>query len=206
MVGRARSPALRVAVAALVAVALRLGAPAHPALACGFVLGFARLRGLLGPELVGDCLEEEHHNPANGDALQRTTGGLLVWRKGDNWTAFTDGYRTWVDGPLGLQRRLNTDRFAWEGPPPPRPVGVRALFIARDGAAAVLTVQTAPGGACTLVQTPAGGAAPVDLGERTADASGYAAWSWTAGPRGGAGVATVACGEDSVTEPLDVGT
>jgi hypothetical protein len=196
----------RLARLCLVAAALLTPtAPAAAQGACEFKLGFELLADRI-PDAVGRCLEKEHHNPANGDALQRTTGGLLVWRKGDNWTAFTDGYRTWVDGPLGLQRRLNTDRFAWEGPPPPRPVGVRALFIARDGAAAVLTVQTAPGGACTLVQTPAGGAAPVDLGERTADASGYAAWSWTAGPRGGAGVATVACGEDSVTEPLDVGT
>jgi hypothetical protein len=38
-----------------------------------------------------------------------------VWRKADNWTAFTDGYRTWVNGPAGLVRRLNTERFPWEG-------------------------------------------------------------------------------------------
>ena len=38
--------------------------------------------------------------------------GLLVWRKADNHTAFTDGYRTWVNGPYGLQVRLNTARFS----------------------------------------------------------------------------------------------
>jgi plastocyanin len=38
-----------------------------------------------------------------------------VWRKADNWTAFTDGHQTWLNGPFGLQRRLNTTRFAWEG-------------------------------------------------------------------------------------------
>src|SRR5207253_4197506 len=63
----------------------------------------------------GGCLENEHHNPDNGDALQQTTGGLLVWRKTDNFTAFTDGYWSWVNGPKGLQRRLNSERFDWEG-------------------------------------------------------------------------------------------
>ena len=80
---------------------------------CQFVLGFKTLRDLIGHEKVGECLENEHHGP-NGDALQRTTGGLLVWRKTDNWTAFTDGYRTWINGPNGLVQRLNTERFPWE--------------------------------------------------------------------------------------------
>jgi len=58
------------------------------------------------------------HNPQNGDALQlTTTGGMLVWRKADNWTAFTDGYRSWINGPNGLQERLNTQRFSWEANP-----------------------------------------------------------------------------------------
>jgi len=45
-------------------------------------------------------LEDEHHNPANGDGaasddgVRTVAGGLLVWRKADNFTAFTDGYRT----------------------------------------------------------------------------------------------------------------
>src|SRR4029079_9777578 len=84
---------------------------------CGFVLGFAAIRAAIGAERVGDCLENEHANPENGEALQRTTGGLLVWRKADNWTAFTDGYRTWVNGPLGLQQRLNTELFPGEAFP-----------------------------------------------------------------------------------------
>ncbi|MDQ6673168.1 MAG: DUF4232 domain-containing protein [Chloroflexota bacterium] len=83
---------------------------------CGFVLGFADLRTAL-PTIVGDCVEDEHHNPNNGDALQRTTGGLLVWRKADNWTAFTDGSATWISGPLGLQQRQDTQRFQWEPNP-----------------------------------------------------------------------------------------
>jgi LppP/LprE lipoprotein len=80
---------------------------------CTFVLGFAALHQEL-PEVVGDCLVSEHHNATNGDALQETAHGVMVWRKADNVSAFTDGYQTWVDGPSGLQQRLNTDRFAWE--------------------------------------------------------------------------------------------
>ena len=79
---------------------------------CTFVLGFAAMAANV-PQ-VGRCLDGETHNPVNGDALQHTTGGLLVWRKLDNWTAFTDGARTWIAGPFGLQTRLNTQRFAWE--------------------------------------------------------------------------------------------
>ena len=106
-----------------------LALPATTAAAeCQFILGFATLKALIdaaeGPDKVGDCLENQRFNPENGDALQQTTGGLLVWRKADNWTAFTDGYRTWINGPYGLQARLNTEQFDWEGPetPPASPV------------------------------------------------------------------------------------
>ena len=80
---------------------------------CQFVLGFKTLLDLIGHDIVGECLEDEHYN-ATGDSVQQTTGGLLVWRKADNWTAFTDGYRTWIKGPYGLEQRLNTQRFLWE--------------------------------------------------------------------------------------------
>jgi hypothetical protein len=105
--------------AAGVASPLPTGAGAQAA--CTFQLGFKAIADQIGRE-VGQCLENEHFNPANGNAEQRTTahhgqGGLLVWRKADNWTAFTDGYWTWVNGPNGLQRRLNTERFDFEAPP-----------------------------------------------------------------------------------------
>ena len=80
--------------------------------ACRFQLGFETLHGAMAA-IIGDCLENEHYN-AIGDSNQQTTNGLLAWRKSDNWTAFTDGYRTWVNGPYGIQERLNTERFAWE--------------------------------------------------------------------------------------------
>jgi len=92
-------------------------AAAQP-VACAFQLGFGTLHDLI-PEIVGDCLENEHHNPDNGDALQRTTGGLLVWRKADNWTAFTDGTTTWINGPEGLANRPNAGPlFPWEAAAP----------------------------------------------------------------------------------------
>jgi len=88
--------------------------PVEAQTSCEFVLGFATLRDLASPQLVGACREDEHHG-ATGDALQQTTDGLLVWRKADNWTAFTDGVHTWVNGPGGLAYRSNEQRFEWEG-------------------------------------------------------------------------------------------
>ena len=88
-------------------------APVPPPAACRFVLGFAAIRELVGSPTVGECLDDQH-STANGNAEQHTTGGLLVWRKADNWTAFTDGYWTWINGPTGLARRVNDQRFTWE--------------------------------------------------------------------------------------------
>ncbi len=85
---------------------------------CSFVRGFATLRELVGAQKVGTCLEDERFNGENGNAEQQTSGGLMVWRKADNFTAFTDGGTTWVNGPNGLQSRPNADRFAWEKDPP----------------------------------------------------------------------------------------
>jgi peptidoglycan/xylan/chitin deacetylase (PgdA/CDA1 family) len=96
------------------ALALALAVTLAAQGACGFRLGFADLRQTVGPSIVGDCLEDEHYSPESGDALQRTTGGLLVWRRADNVAAFTDGHRSWVIGPVGLQQRLNSERFPWE--------------------------------------------------------------------------------------------
>lgn len=92
---------------------------------CDFRAGFKALHDLI-PTIVGDCLENERHNPGNGDGLQSTSRGLLVWRKEDNWTAFTDGTMTWVNGPNGLQSRGSNERFPWESsvsqpPDPPSP-------------------------------------------------------------------------------------
>ena len=91
---------------------------------CVFQLGFKALHDLI-PDVVGDCVENEQHDPETGTTLQDTTNGQLIWRKADNWTAFTDGQHTWINGPEGLQQRLNTERFPWEAPAPARMVTQR---------------------------------------------------------------------------------
>src|SRR6185437_1432282 len=83
---------------------------------CQFVLGFKALRDL-DPADIGDCTDNQT-SASNGDAQQHTSKGLLAWRKADNWTAFTNGYTTWINGPDGVQSRLNTDRFPWEAAVP----------------------------------------------------------------------------------------
>ena len=87
--------------------------PAQSQEAPRFVLGFKVLAELLG-RIAGQPLENEHSNSINGDTVQRATTGLMAWRKADNVAAFTDGSRTWLNGPYGLQERANDQRFPWE--------------------------------------------------------------------------------------------
>src|SRR4051812_48674143 len=92
-VRRPRDIVRGVCAAAGLAVVILAGAPAaghaQAGPECTFVLGFATLRNQVGPATVGDCQENQRFVP-NGNAEQLTSGGLLVWRKADNWTAFTD--------------------------------------------------------------------------------------------------------------------
>ena len=90
--------------------------PADGTPSCRFQFGFATLAGLI-PSQVGVCLDTERNDPVGGDDLQRTTKGLLVWRKADNVSAFTNGAWTWLLGPGGLEQRPNDRRFAWEPNP-----------------------------------------------------------------------------------------
>jgi glucose/arabinose dehydrogenase len=83
-----------------------------PQAGCQYVLGFRALYEMI-PDIMGPCVANEEPAP-NGDSLQQTANGLAVYRKSDNWTAFTDGHRTWINGPFGLQTRLNSERFPWE--------------------------------------------------------------------------------------------
>jgi len=109
--------------------AIPLRADADGAGPCIFALGFKTFHDAL-PDVVGDRCPNEYggrdpngnpayqpdaeHDDGQGNRIQHTVKGLLVWRKADNWTAFTDGYWTWVAGPLGIQKRQNTERFSWE--------------------------------------------------------------------------------------------
>lgn len=94
-----------------VLIGASLPLPLAQAQACEFHAGFKTLRDLL-PDIVGECLENERAT-VDG-ARQRTTGGLLVWRRAGNWIAFTDGYRTWSVGPQGLQQQSNAAGFSWQ--------------------------------------------------------------------------------------------
>jgi len=80
---------------------------------CEFVLGFGALQAM-APSTVGACVANEQHDPSDGMTRQQTSSGVLLWDKATNWTGFTDGYRTWVNGPEGLQARLSIERFDWE--------------------------------------------------------------------------------------------
>lgn len=109
------------AVLALVLALLAFPSSDAVASSCQFVLGFQAFHDRI-PAVVGNCMADEQRDPRTGDAFQATTGpngrgGLLVWRQSDHRVAFTDGDRTWVDGPAGIQERLNTRRFAWEDAP-----------------------------------------------------------------------------------------
>ncbi len=96
-------------------------APAPAAVgACQYILGFKSLHDLDVSD-TGDCTENQAF-AANGDAQQHTTAGLMAWRKADNWTVFTNGYWTWINGPNGLATRLNTERFTGEANPDGLPI------------------------------------------------------------------------------------
>lgn len=68
-----------------------------PAAAHAFVLGFGELQEQLGTEVMGFPVEDEH--PAHdADAVQRTTTGLAVYRRGEA-PSFTNGAETFTLKP-----------------------------------------------------------------------------------------------------------
>ncbi|MDP2660956.1 MAG: glycoside hydrolase family 2 TIM barrel-domain containing protein [Dehalococcoidia bacterium] len=93
--------------------------------ACQISLGFAFLRDTVnqaeGADTVGTCLEDIRYG-AGGNSMQLTGNGLLAWSGSTNWTGFTDGETTWVNGPYGLEKRSNNEQFLWEEEAP-RPEG-----------------------------------------------------------------------------------
>lgn len=112
---RTRVAAMGLALAATLSVAGPLATSISAAAAdCQFNLGFKTLHDLDATD-VGECTGNQVY-AANGDGQQPTTHGMMVWRKADNFTAFTDGFHTWVNGPSGVQMRLNSERFSWEAP------------------------------------------------------------------------------------------
>lgn len=79
---------------------------------CHYIREFKRLFDT-APDTIGACTSRRIFT-SNGDVLQYTAHGLMVRRESDNRTAFTDGHLTWINGPVGLVSRLNSDRFPWE--------------------------------------------------------------------------------------------
>lgn len=80
---------------------------------CALLPAFASLIDAIGADVVGTCLDQPQVLD-NGDSQQATSTGMFALRRDQNWVAFTDGYRTWLRGPQGVQQRLNTERFSWE--------------------------------------------------------------------------------------------
>jgi hypothetical protein len=113
---------------------------------CIFTLGFANLRAEMirfeGQDVMGVCRENEHGNvnAATGqlidlNTLQLTANGLNVWDQPTNTMRFTNGAFTWTYSKCLLQKRANTEVFAWErnpsllqypgeAPPPPGACGL----------------------------------------------------------------------------------
>jgi hypothetical protein len=224
-------PVLAIALSVLLFPLVNAPTAAH-ADNCTFVLGFAAIQSLI-PGEVGQCLVDEHHSATNGDGLQETTGpsgagGLLVWRKADNWTAYTDGYHTWVNGPMGLWERLNTQCFSWEGgctnpisgssssptsssSSTPTTVSFTGVTGAAPGGTATVTVQTAPSAFCRVdffgphgLDRYAQGA----LAPKTADGNGVVSWTWTINPAipPGNGTVTVMCNHVTATTSIAIGS
>lgn len=108
---RRRESGVRLA-ALLGLAALLLAAQPLAAQDCSFQLGFKALRDLI-PDVVGECLENEHHDPVTGLTQQATSNGRLTWRKADNWTGFSDHWRTWVRVSAGVQQWPNDEYFPW---------------------------------------------------------------------------------------------
>jgi hypothetical protein len=79
-----------------------------------FALGAAALDQQLG-DIMGAPLECEHSVSANGDTVQQTTTGLVMYRAATNTVTFTDGWRHWALTSGGL--------LSWEGPDADPPKG-----------------------------------------------------------------------------------
>jgi hypothetical protein len=85
---------------------------------CEFKLGFAKVHDL-APDIVGDCRENEVE--VLSGMQQRTTKGILVYTRQNDWVAFNNDSDTWFlkscKDTLYLARRSNTERFPDEDNP-----------------------------------------------------------------------------------------
>ena len=84
-----------------------------PIAGCSFHPRLGDLRGRIGADLVGACVEDARA-AGHGETRQRTTRGELVWWEGDHRAVFANDVHTWITGPSGIVRRRNEERFTWE--------------------------------------------------------------------------------------------
>ncbi len=96
--------------------AASLGVPTPPYCRPGetprYQFGFADLKARLG-STMGDPVECEHANSANGDTLQKTSTGLAFYRMATNTATFTNGVDHWALTARGLVQ--------WQGDSPDPP-------------------------------------------------------------------------------------
>jgi len=152
-------------------------------------------------ETVGEPLECVHANLDNGDLLQQTSTGLLIYRATTGAAIFTNGYAHWSLGDDGLLGWLGS------GLDPPW-LAISSASGGPPGAPATVLVRTAPGATCGITYlTPSGSSSHADgLEQHQADEAGEVAWSWRIGPstRRGTGQVTVNCDGAVATEALPI--
>jgi hypothetical protein len=73
------------------------------------------MRDVVGAATVGECVENEREIPGDGNAEQRTTNGLLVYRAVDGRVLCANAAQTWIDRNRTIVTRPSNQRFEWEG-------------------------------------------------------------------------------------------
>jgi hypothetical protein len=71
---------------------------------------FTSLVRAVGESAVGRCLEDEYVNLLHGDTHQRTSRGMLVWRKDPGVAIFDDGTTRWYGCPRLVVRRASQEQ------------------------------------------------------------------------------------------------